>query len=421
MQELFTDVQNLLVVGPSIFRNAAIASYWINHSRLYRESRIVVISTEHYELCDRAVLWLKPNDGTTEQLVDAIAAEVLNLGLVQNKAAEVEGFAALRDRLAAIDVEAVAQVTGVPARQIREAAAVFVTGAIELSETPSLRSGAIYHTVAHQGAGKNEATYGDAEGIAAALDNLALLTGNVGRAGGGVAALRGPANYQGATDMGLTPHFLPGGFDVADSVARGALEAAWSTRWLDAAQTTPLPSTPGFGIDELADAIERGEIRAAFVESGFATRETVANTRVYEALKSLDFLAVISAYESPLTAIADVVLPLALNLEKDGTFTSFDRTVQRVRAAVPAMGEARTVGAIVADIAGQFGYDLTYQHPGVVMNEIVQLVPGYAGVSYARLERGGIVTPTEAHDSVKILRSPNGVPGELKPRFSTPA
>jgi predicted molibdopterin-dependent oxidoreductase YjgC len=422
MQELFTDVQNLLVVGPSIFRTAPIASYWINHSRLYRESRIVVISTEYYPLVDRAVLWLKPNEGTAEQLVNAISAEVIRLGLASAAIASVPGYAALKAAFDAVDTDEVAVLSGVPAAQIREAAAIFVTGTSEIDSAPdasTFKAGAIYQTVAHQGSGDNGDSYGNAGAIATALANLALLTGNIGRAGGGVASPRGPANYQGATDMGLTPEFLPGGYSVEDAAARQAFADAWSTRWANSVDAASLPTGAGVGIEDLADAIDRGEVRAAWVEGGFATKHQVANTRVFEALGKLELLIVVDAYESPLTEIADVVLPLAMSLEKDGTFTSFDRTVQRVRAAVPAMGEARPASDIVAEVAARFGYDLSFSHPSQIMSEIVALVPGYQAVSYARLERGGIVTPTDESrtEQVKVLRTPNGIPGELSPSF----
>ena len=106
-----------------------------------------------------------------------------------------------------------------------------------------------------------------------------------------------------------------------------------------------------------------------------------------------ELLIVTDSYNSPLTAIAHVVLPMAMNLEKDGTFTNFDRTVQRVRAAVPAMGESRDGIEIISEVAERMGYNLPAVHASRVMSDISKVVPGYAGVTYARLERGGIVTP----------------------------
>jgi predicted molibdopterin-dependent oxidoreductase YjgC len=406
LQELFSAAKNILVVGPSIFEHAPIVSYWINHARLYREARIVVISTEHYLLCDRAVMWLKPNPGTTDLLIDGIAAEIVNSGLLSGEADQVAGASDYAAYVAEVDVAAIAKKTGISVQQIHEAAMVFLAGEMDfVGPRPEggFKPSSVFSTIAHGDEGGKMAEYGDPARITAALTNLSALTGNLGIAGGGVASMRGPANYQGTTDMGMVPDFLPGGIDIADDTARGRFERAWSSRWIGQAitsngfaQVRSLPTTPGLELDELADAIESGVVKAAWVEGGFATRHEVLNTRLYEALKKLEFLVVVDAYDSPLTEIADVVLPLALNLEKDGTFTSYDRTVQRVRAAVPAMGEARSELQILSAVAGRLGYDLTYGHPAQAMVEIAQLVPDYAGVSYARLERGGIVTPVAA-------------------------
>jgi predicted molibdopterin-dependent oxidoreductase YjgC len=242
--------------------------------------------------------------------------------------------------------------------------------------------------------------YEDAGAIAAACTNLSILTGNMGRVGGGVASLRGPANHQGTTDMGLTADLLPGGVPVTDAAARQALEALWLGRWADKASTSNgfvpvkrLPETPGVAFDNLVDAINNGTIKAMWVEGGHGTRHLVTNKPLYEALQKLELLIVVDAFDSPLAQIAHIVLPLALNLEKDGTFTNFDRTVQRVRAAVPPMGESRSEIEILSMVAQRMGYGLQPDHPSRIMAEISRIVPGYAGVTYARLERGGIVTP----------------------------
>ena len=406
LQELFTAAKNILVVGPSIFEHSPIVSYWINHARLYREARIVVVSTEHYPLCDRAVMWLKPNPGTTNLLIDGIAAEIVNSGLLATDANSVAAAAEYAAYFSEVDVAAIAEATGVSVKEIHEAAMVFLAGEMDFDgprPDNGFKPSAIFSTVAHIDEDGKAEDYGDAAKITAALTNLSALTGNLGVAGGGMASTRGPANYQGATDMGMVPDFLPGGIDVADSETRARFERAWSTRWIGKAitsngfaQTRALPTEPGIDLHDLPAAIEAGTVKAAWVEGGFATRNGVLNTELYEALKKLEFLVVVDAYDSPLTEIADVVLPLALNLEKDGTFTSYDRTVQRVRAAVPAMGESRSELQILSAVAGRLGYDLNYGHAAQVMTEISQLVPDYAGVTYARLERGGIVTPVAA-------------------------
>lgn len=422
MQELFTAAKNILVVGPSIFEHGPIASYWINHARHYREARITVISTEHYLLCDRAALWIKPDEGTTELVVNAIASEVVRLGL---HAASDDNASRLTASAAASDLETVSAQTGVPPEVITRAALLFVTGKETYSgDKPDdgFPPGAIFHTVAHQTEGQ---PYGDADRVSIALNNLSLLTGNIGRPGGGVASLRGPANYQGATDMGLGPALLPGGEDLGNAASRKRFEDAWLDRWAEQASTSngfvpvrSLPTTPGVALENLAEAIESGRIKAMWIEGGLATQTVFPDLRLFEALRKLELLVVTDAFDSPLASIAHIVLPMSMNLEKDGTFTSFDRTVQRVRAAVPPPGDARDGIEIYSAVSARMGYGMTYAHASQVMAEISRLVPGYAGVSYARLERGGIVTPVKAlHSEGQTILDGSSAGTDITPRF----
>jgi len=422
MQELFTAVKNLLVVGPSIFEHGPIASYWINHARHYREARITVISTEHYLLCDRAALWIKPNEGTTEHVVNAIASEVIRLGLHAIPDAQMPQ---VTEALPANNLESIEARTGVPADQITKAALLFVTGKETVPvEAPEggFPPGAIYQTLAHQ---SQDQPYGDADRVSIALNNLSLLTGNIGRPGGGVSSLRGPANYQGATDMGLHPSLLPGGGHITDAAVRQRFEDAWLNRWAEQASTSngflpvrALPSQPGVALENMVESIESGRIKAMWIDGGPATQEGFPDDRLFDALRKLEFLVVSEPYDSPLASIAHVVLPLSMNIEKDGTFTNFDRTVQRVRSAVPAPGEARDGIEIISAVAVRMGYALNQSHASQVMGELSRLVPGYEGVSYARLERGGIVTPVETlWGDGKAILGESSEATDLTPRF----
>jgi predicted molibdopterin-dependent oxidoreductase YjgC len=108
-------------------------------------------------------------------------------------------------------------------------------------------------------------------------------------------------------------------------------------------------------------------------------------------------LLVIDTFNSPLTQKADMVLPKAATLEKDGTLTSFDRTVQRVRATVPAMGESRPVHDAICMLSERMGYGFPVAPASQIMNEIAGLVPSYSGITYARLERNGTVAPVTSY------------------------
>src|SRR4029079_19451418 len=124
-----------------------------------------------------------------------------------------------------------------------------------------------------------------------------------------------------------------------------------------------LPGSPGRSVSDLASAIERGEIKAMLIDGRIAGREATLNPELETALTKLEFLAVIDSYDSPLSRLAHIVLPKALSLEKDGSFTSFDRPVQRVRAAVPPMGESKAVNDAASLLSERMGYGLTMEHP----------------------------------------------------------
>ena len=309
---------------------------------------------------------------------------------------------------------------------ITRAAVIYATGGAGMrGERPENGYGPslIYSTVAHLAEGEE-----DAGAIAAACIDLAILTGNLGRAGGGVATPRGPANSQGVVDMGAHPVRFPGGHRVADPEIRARFEAAWLARWGDRATTSngfvpvrTLHAGDGHGIDGLVAAIERGDVTAMYIENTVAGRHAEIDPRLYAVLPKLEFLVVADHYaDTPLGRLADVILPLAMSMEKDGTFTSFDRTVQRLRQAIPPMGEAKSGIDIVASIARRMGYGLEERHAAQVMTEISRLVSGYGGVTYARLERGGITVPTGsfADEGAAILAPGGEGMSGLAPAFS---
>jgi formate dehydrogenase major subunit len=404
------------VVGPNIGKAAPVASYWFYHSQLYREAKYVVISHDDYPLGWRSPIYLKPNPGTTAVLLNGIARAIVEEGLARAEAERDPGLAAWRASLGAYDLERVTAITGVTGQLIRDAAMLYATGGAGPLVDAEYPASLIYQTVAHNelpGSGYED--YGNPAEIAAACINLAIITANLGRPGGGVASPRGPANYQGVTDMGAHPSRLPGGFDVLDAEARLRFEAAWMPHWGDRATTgngfvpvRHLPSTAGLSLESLPQAIETGRVKAMLIGNAVAGRFDAVNPALLAALPKLDFLVVTDFYAgTPLGSVADVVLPTAMSMEKDGTFTSFDRTVQRLRAAVPPMGEAKNGIDIISRIATQMGYGMTYRGPVQVADEIAKLVPRYGGVTYARLERHGVHVPVTSYiDAGTPLLSP---------------
>ncbi|HET9015832.1 MAG TPA: molybdopterin-dependent oxidoreductase [Thermomicrobiaceae bacterium] len=414
MQETFTNTKSMLVVGPNIGEAAPVASYWLYWSRTYREARTVVISQDHFPLCDRAEVWIKPPVGQEAAVLNAMARVIIDEGLARPIAVVEPAFAAWRSSLDGFDLETVTRDTGVDADLIRRAALIYATGGVGHSDGRDLDAyppSAVYQTLASE-----QDT--DARAAAVALNNLALLTGNVGRAGGGVLAFRGPANYQGATDLGCNPVFYPGYQAVSDDRARRAFEAAWLPRWNDTAVPRngfktlgSLPTDPGLSLEEMIGAIDAGQIKAMYIVGASHKFGQPVDERLLAVLPKLEFLVVEDVFESPLTELAHVVLPGTMFLEKDGSFTNADRTIQRVRTAIAPPGDAQGGWWYLQEIAQRLGYGLNHPHPSLVLEEVARVAPIYSGVSFPRLERGPLhwpVRPFTAEQSV-FLEVGNGL------------
>ncbi|MCX7623383.1 MAG: molybdopterin-dependent oxidoreductase, partial [Thermomicrobium sp.] len=272
--------------------------------------------------------------------------------------------------------------------------------------TPPYPPSQIQHTLAHSSSG---------DSFAAALwaNDLALLTGNLGRPGAGVVAFRGPANAQGALDMGCHPDWLPGYRAASDATAREELARLWVETSGNGSGAARLPDAPGLPFEELVAAIERGEVRALYVAANSHAFATPYDERFLAALNRLEVLIVEDAFPSPLVERAHVVLPVAMFLEQDGTMTNAERAVQRLRRAVDPPGEAQPSWRLVQALAQRLGASWNARHAVHVYQEITRVVPFYRGITFPRLEREPVAWPaaTPTGPRRQTLRIGQKVPG----------
>ena len=211
-----------------------------------------------------------------------------------------------------------------------------------------------------------------------AISNLLLVTGNYMRPGTGAYPLRGHNNVQGASDHGSMPNKLPGYQSVDDPEVRARFEAGWNVK---------LPTTKGLDNHQMVEAIHQGKLKAMYlIGEEMSIVDSNANY-VGDAFSKLEFFVVQDIFFSRTCQFADVVLPAAPSLEKEGTFTSTERRIQRLyqvfeplEGSPAGLAESSGTSPIILAPAGR------YQHPSEVMDEIASLTPLFAGVSYERLE-----------------------------------
>jgi formate dehydrogenase major subunit len=346
-----------------------------------RGAALVVIDPREIDLTRQADVWLRLTPGTDVTVLSALARVIVDEGLADLDfiARRTEGFAAFCQGLAAFAPEDVAAVCGLPAETLRRAARLLGKAA----------NVAFYYTM-----GVTQHITGTDNVLA--VSNLALATGNLGRPKTGVNPLRGQNNVQGSCDMGALPNVLPGYRPVADEAARAAFEAAWGVR---------LPATPGLTLPQMLEAAEHGTLRAVYVLGENPMRSDPDVAHVEHCLKALDFLVVQDIFLTETAALADVVLPGASFAEKDGTFSNTERRVQRVRRAVSPVGDSRPDWLILADLLARLGRPERYETPEDIFDELCRLTPSHAGMSYARLEGGGLQwpCPDASHPGTPIL------------------
>jgi formate dehydrogenase alpha subunit len=354
-----------------------------------RGATLIVVDPRQIELAEKAHHFLQPRPGTDIAWINGFCHVILKEGLwdAEFVAERCEGFEEFRATVEKYTPEAVERITGIPAERLVAAARSF---------------GKAERAMIFYAMGLTQHPFGTENVLAIA--NLALLTGNVGRPSTGVNPLRGQNNVQGACDMGALPDFLPGYQRLGDPRVREKFQAAWGT---------PIPEKPGLTVVEMFEAARTGEIKAMLIMGENPMVSDPEIPHVAEALKKLEFLVVLDIFPNETTPFAHVILPAASFAEKDGTFTNTERKVQRVRKALQPPGEAKPDWQIICELSTRLGYPMHYENPAAIMEEIARLTPIYGGISYPRLERGGIQwpCPTSDHPGTPFLhkdRFPRG-------------
>ncbi|RMG66496.1 MAG: formate dehydrogenase subunit alpha, partial [Nitrospirae bacterium] len=340
-----------------------------------RGAKLIVADPRKIPLVRYAHLWLQHRPGTDVALLNSMMHVIVKEDLIDRDFIinMTEGFEKeFLENLEQYTPEVGEKLTGVPKEKIVEAARLY--GSAE-------RAG-IYYTM-----GITQHSHGSDNVFSIA--NLALMTGNLGKPSSGVNPLRGQNNVQGSTDMGCSPDSYPGYQKVHLPAVKEKFERLWGVK---------LSDRPGLTASEMLFEAEAGKIRALYImgENPVLSDPDVGHT--VKALKELDFLVVQDIFMTETAELADVVLPAASFAEKDGTFTNTERRVQRVRKALNPPGDAREDSWIITELSKRMGYEMNYANISEVFREIGKAWPAVAGITYSRLEHGGLQWPCPTVD-----------------------
>jgi len=368
--------------------------------RLREGAGLIVVDPRAIDLVKsphiKANYHLKLRPGTNVAVANALAHVIVTEGLVDEafvaERCETQAFNDWREFVANPDnsPEALEAATGVPAQEVREAARLYANA----------RNGAIYY-----GLGVTEHSQGSTTVMAIA--NLAMATGNIGRLGVGVNPLRGQNNVQGSCDMGSFPHELPGYRHVSDDAARGLFERAWGVT---------LDKEPGLRIPNMFEAAMDGSYKGLYCQGEDIVQSDPNTQHVIAAMEQMECVVVQDLFLTETAKYAHVFLPGASFLEKDGTFTNAERRISRVRKVKEPLGGYGDWEATMM-LAKAMGYEMHYDHPSQIMDEIARLTPTFHGVSFDRIEQlGSIQWPCndEAPEGTPIMHTEHFVRGKGK-------
>jgi len=374
----------ILAIGTNTTAAHPVIGFLIKQAVLKEEAKLIVANPREIDLCRYAHIWLQHKPGTDVALLMGMMRVIVSEGLLDSSFIKerCENFDAFKESLNDFDLDFVESTTGVPKEKVVEAARLYATN----------KPATLLYAM-----GITQHSHGTDNVLATA--NLAMLTGNIGKPSTGVNPLRGQNNVQGACDLGALPNVYPGYQAVSDPAIREKFESAW---------VRPLSAEPGLTLTEIIEAGYQQQIKALYLVGENPVLSEPCARHAQEALMKLDFLVVQDLFMSETAQLADVVLPAASFAEKEGTFTNTERRVQRVRKAIAPLGDSKPDWWITCQIGqrmGNKGFDFT--HPSQIMDEIANLTPSYGGISYSRLEDGGLQwpCPTEDHPGTPYLHS----------------
>lgn len=329
--------------------------------KLYGQ-KLITVDVRRHEMADRADLFVRPKQGTDYVWLSAVTKYMIDQGwhdeaFIQKHVNQYDEFL---NMVSPYTLEEAEKITGISQETL-----------IQMAEMIRDADG----TAICWGMGVTQNIAGSHTSVAIA--NLLLATGNMMRKNAGAFPLRGHNNVQGAADMGTMPNIFPGYQPVANDEIRAKFEKAYGVT---------LPAQPGLDNIEMLEAIDKGELKGMYIVGEDMAWVDADSNHTQDMLSKLDFLVVQEIFLSTTAQFADVILPGAPSLEKDGTFTNTERRVQRLYKALEVTGNSKPDWWIIQQVANRMGFNWSYEHPSEIFDEMASLTPFFTHCNYDVLE-----------------------------------
>ena len=327
-------------------------------------AKLVVADPRYTPTAKLAHEYMQFKTGTDVALMNGMIKIIIENDLQDDEfiANRTKGYEEMKEVAMKYDLERVADITEADPEQIKRVA-------IEYAKA---ENAAIVYSL-----GITEHSHGADNVMSTA--NLAMLTGNLGKIGGGVNPLRGQNNVQGACDMGALPSDYVGYQKVANPEI---------TKKFSEAYQIDLPTTPGLTLVEMMNAAHAGDLKVLYIHGEDPVLSDADIKHTKEAIANLEMLIVQELFMTDTAAEADVVLPAAGWGEQEGTFTSGERRVQWLRKAQEPPKGAMLDWKIMEEIAVRMGRPrelFHYENAAEIWEEIRELAPSYYGITHERL------------------------------------
>jgi len=359
--EDITKAKAILLVGTNLTETNPLTAVRVKEAIRVYKSQVIVVDSAQTKIAALASHPMMVTPGTEGLFIQGLVESVLEQELVDEEVTgkHPQAFAALKQAVARVPLDAIAAQTGVSVEQIHEAAAIFAEAprAIILCGEGIVRRTGGYEHVLN-------------------LVDLAWITGKLGRPGCGVNTVTEEPNEQGAVDMGALPEFLPGQVRFDDATAREKFAKAWGAE-------LPPPGS-GASLMEILKRCRSGQIKALYVIGENPLATLPASLEVRAALENLELLICQDLFLTETAQLAHMVLPACTYAEKDGTFTNLEGKVLRIRQTMDPIGESLPDWHIMTAIASGLGYELPYESAQDIQNEIMKLLPGYYNLGQPR-------------------------------------